>query len=86
MIPKEDFNEWLEDAIAGIYEMKPRSMAFCAINENGDVATTYYNSSAQDIAIFVHNLNSDILFHLIRYNKDYINELLEGKDEDECND
>lgn len=72
---KNDLTEWLEETIGYLFEHKPMTMAMTALMEDGNVMTAYYKANATDKALFVHNIQSDIIIDIVAQN---VNTILGG--------
>lgn len=80
-ITKENYAEWLEDALKHLFEYKPTSIAIAAVNDDdGTSATTYYNCDAGMLAYIAGVIQQDGLFMRIENNTDWLKELLEDEE------
>lgn len=68
---------WLEDTIRDLVESKPKRICIAAIMPDQSVGTAYYDCSAQDKAIFAHNIQVDITMDVIEANIGEIKEMME---------
>lgn len=76
------YAEWLEECIKLIFEEKPVCIAMVATLDSGETMTGYYNASAQDKAVFVHHIQTDVTMDIVRANIDLVKNALE----EECAD
>lgn len=80
-ITKLPYAPWLENAIKILTEHHVQSACVVAMVEDDTVLTGYWNASANDKAVFVSNIQSDITLDVIRNNADLIKQALEDDDE-----
>ena len=81
-ITKAPYAEFLEEAIGYIFENKPDKIALAATMPDGDTLTAYYQSDAQDKAIFAHHIYSDAFLEVVKNNIGEIKEALEELEEE----
>lgn len=84
-IQDRDCIEWLEDLVRRVFQDKPESMAFVAKMSDGPdnyVLTGYYHASVRDKAIFVSNIQSDIVMDIIENNAGRIRRMLEESEDE----
>ena len=82
-ITKQEYSAWLEESISTVLKLKPASICICAQREDGITFTGYYNATAQDKAVFAHNIQSDVVMDIIKANADAIKGILEGDSDEE---
>ncbi len=80
-IKSSEYAEWMEELVKTVFKKKPKSMAFTALLTDGDVLTGYYNATAQDKAVFAHNIQCDIIMDVIENNAGDIRRMLEDAGE-----
>lgn len=80
-IINSEYSEWMEELVKTVFEKKPKAMAFTALLPEGDVLTGYYNATAQDKAVFAHNIQCDIILDVIENNAGDIRRMLEDAGE-----
>ena len=77
-ITKENYAEWLEEALRNLFKYKPTSIAIVAVNDgDGTSATTYFNCDAGMLAYIAGVIQQDGLFQRIENNREWLKELLE---------
>lgn len=79
-----DFKGWLERSLRTIYERKPQAMCLAAIDEEGNVITAYFDSSAQDKVATAGAIQMDAVMQAIRVNGHILREALEAEDDPAC--
>ena len=82
-ITKQEYSAWLEESISTVLKLQPASICICATREDGITFTGYYNATAQDKAVFAHNIQSDVVMDIIKANADAIKGILEGDSDEE---
>ena len=82
---QEEFAAWLEEGVAALFGSgkKIKSACIVAMLEDDSSITAYFQADAQDMAVFAHKIDSDIIMEIITKNIDIIKDALEGEDEDE---
>lgn len=82
---QEEFAAWLEEGVAALFSsgQKIRSACIVAILDDESSITAYFQADAQDMAVFAHKINSDIIMEIITKNIGNIKEALERESEDE---
>lgn len=81
-VTKLPYAPWLENAIRFLTEHDVHSACIVATVDDGDTMTGYWNANANDKAVFASNIQSDVLFDVIRNNADAIKHILEDADND----
>ena len=71
-IKDQPYAAWLEKTLRGIVEMQPERICLCARLPGGEVATSYYQCDASDMALFAHNIYSDAVLEVVRNNRDLL--------------
>lgn len=82
-ITKQEYSAWLEESIGAVLKLKPVSICICATREDGTTFTGYYNATAQDKAVFAHNIQSDVVMDIIKGNAEKIKGILDGDGNEE---
>lgn len=82
---QKEFASWLEEGVATIFGSGKRIKSACvvAIFDDESAITAYFQSDAQDMAVFAHKINTDIIMEIVTNNIDIIRDALEGETEDE---
>lgn len=81
-IAKLPYAPWLENAIRFMTEHNVLSACIVATIDGGDTMTGYWNANANDKAVFASNIQSDVMFDVIRNNANAIKQILEDADDD----
>lgn len=80
-IKRQPWAEWMENSMRTIMDIGAESMCIAGKTPDGTVFTGYYNADATDKAVFAHNIQSDVIMHIIRENIGKIKKMLEeGED------
>ncbi len=74
--------EWLEDTLRHLLSSDAEHICICALLADKTVGTAYYNCSAQDKAIIVHNIQTDIMMDVLEVNIDRIKDMLDGVEDE----
>lgn len=80
-ITKQEYAEWLEDALREMVELEPETIGIVLIMPDGTTGTQYYNADNRDRLLMMEALMIDYLDSLITVNKDHLRELLEEDEE-----
>lgn len=82
---QKEFAGWLEEGVKALFssDKKIKSACIVAMLEDDSSITAYFRADAQDMAIFSHKIDSDIIMEIIMNNIDIIKSALEGEDEDD---
>lgn len=80
-IKRQPWAEWMENSMRTIMDIGAESMCIAGKTPDGTVFTGYYNADATDKAVFAHNIQSDVIMHIIRENIGKIKEMLEENDD-----
>lgn len=80
-ITKQEYAEWLEDALREMVELEPETIGIVLIMPDGTTGTQYYNADNRDRLIMMEALMIDYLDDLIQVNADHLRELLKEDDE-----
>lgn len=78
-IEKEEYAEFLEDAVKTLFNIKPVQIALVARTEQGNTLTAYYHCDAEDKAIMAHHIQSDVVMDIIENNAETVKEMLESE-------
>lgn len=81
-ITKQEYAEWLEDALRDMVELEPETIGIVLIMPDGTTGTQYYNADNRDRLVMTEALMIDYLDDLIQVNADHLRELLLGEDEE----
>lgn len=85
-ITRLPYAAWLEESIRTMSEFDVRSACIVVADKDDNTLTSYYRANAQDKAIFIHNIQSDITMDLIRLNADIVKRAIEKSKETEDTD
>ena len=80
-IKRQPWAEWMENSMRTIMDIGAESMCIAGKTPDGTVFTGYYNADATDKAVFAHNIQSDVIMHIIRENIGKIKKMLEENDD-----
>lgn len=80
-ITSQPWAEWLENSLETVMDIEPECRCIVATKPDGTVFTGYYNADATDKAVFAHNIQSDVIMHIIRENIGKIKKMLEENDD-----
>ena len=75
---------WLEQTVQELFDICPVCIAMQMIDANGQAFTCYWNVNQNDRAVMVDSMREDGLLDTIRNNKDLINAILNGEEDDEA--
>lgn len=78
-----DFLQWLEDSLRPAMERRPVYMGV-VICWDEQTFTGYYHAGAPEKAMMANHIQSDAVMDLIRMNAGLIKEILEGDEDDQC--
>lgn len=81
-ITKQEYAEWLEDALREMVELEPETIGIVLIMPDGTTGTQYYNADNRDRLVMMEALMIDYLDDLIQVNADHLRELLMGEGEE----
>lgn len=73
---------WMEEGLQTLVEAKAEKILLCALLPDGSVYTGYSGMDTQDMAVCVHNIQSDIMMELLKINADVLREMLQEDDDD----
>ena len=76
------YAKWLEDTLKELYNLYPVSISMQMIGADGNAYTCYSNVTPNDRAIMIDAMQEDGVFDMIRSNKDLVNEILNGEEEE----
>lgn len=76
------YAKWLEDTLKELYNLYPVSISMQMIGADGNAYTCYWNVTPNDRAIMIDAMQEDGVLDMIRSNKDLINEILNGEEEE----
>lgn len=76
------YAKWLEETLKELYNLYPVSIAMQMIVADGNAYTCYWNVTPNDIAIMIDAMREDGVLDMIRSNKDLINDILNGEEEE----
>ena len=76
-IEQKPWFEWMESAVAKMYDSDVDSMALVAHMQGGDTLTAYYEASNEDKAAMIYHMMTDMVLDVIKVNADIIKECLE---------
>lgn len=85
-IVKAPYAAWLEESIRTMSALDVRSACIVVADKDNNTLTSYYRADAQDKAIFIHNIQSDITMDIIRLNADIVKKAIEDSEETEDTD
>lgn len=77
------YTPWLESVIKELYDVQPTSIMMLMRNEEGKTFSCYWNVSADDRAIMIDAMKYDGLSEWIRDNRDEINAILNGEEDED---
>lgn len=77
------FLEWLESVLRDIVTEKPKSVSIEVVDEEGNVATRYFNTNRGDRALMMAAMQEAQIMDTICDYRDEIVEILNAE-EDEC--
>lgn len=72
---------WAEDTIRFLIENDVDKAAFVMTLRNGNTATSYFNADAEDMAVFAHNINADVVLEIVKANGREIRDAWEDDEE-----
>lgn len=81
-ITKQEYAEWLEDALREMVELEPETIGIVLVMPDGTTGTQYYNADNRDRLVMMEALMIDYLDDLIQANADHLRELLMGEGEE----
>ena len=76
------YAKWLEETLKELYNLYPVSIAMQMIGADGNAYTCYWNVTPNDRAIMIDAMREDGVLDMIRSNKDLINDILNGEEEE----
>lgn len=78
------YTAWLEESVKSILDFKPDHMALVAMRDSDGMALTgYYEAMPQDMSMFIHHIQSDLVMEIIEANIPNIRQMLEEDDDPE---
>lgn len=80
-ITKQEYAEFLEEALREMVELEPETIGIVLIMPDGTTGTQYYNADNRDRLLMMEALMIDYLDSLIEVNADHLRELLKEDDE-----
>ena len=82
-IREQAYASWLESILSDMVEMKPRSIALCAISgEDASISTCHYMCDATDLAAMAAVLSQDGLMLRIESNPEWLRGVINEEDEE----
>ena len=81
-ITKQEYAEWLEDALREMVELEPETIGIVLIMPDGTTGSRYYNADNRDRLVMMETLMIDYLDDLIQVNADHLRDLLMGEGEE----
>lgn len=76
-IEQKPWFEWMESAVAKMYDSNIDSMALVARLQDGNTLTAYYEASDEDKAAMIYHVMTDMVLDTIKVNADVIKDYLE---------
>lgn len=73
---------WLEQAVQELFDIRPVCIAMQMIDANRQPFTCYWNVNPNDRAIMIDVMREDGIFDFLRNNRDMVNAILNGEEED----
>ena len=82
-IQSKEYAQWLEGCVRTMFDEDPQCIMMQMIGKDGQISTCYWECSIDDMALIIDALVEEKHLAWIESNRDVINDILRGNDEDE---
>lgn len=82
-ITKQQYAPWLEKTLRELAAMAPEQIVIAAIGRKAEIATSYYNCDAGDIAMICGTLQQDAIMTRLENNAQWLKKLVDSAEDEE---